>query len=207
MSPRTVHCSPLPAVAVPGVPALEIERTHTSHLLPNSPWMGQGQAKVTRGLHLNGSYICWVLAGAEGQCDLMFPTQSPPNSLLRNWQSQWTLSAYRKQLQYLVQRIWIRMRMLAAETKGHIADHQHDTFWQMKNPLLHSPNLWKSLTYYHGNKRIVDASIFFNETRAKIPMLFHSLLYFYDSPSYVFVFGVLFICVQTKRACWVTFME
>lgn len=74
-------------------------------------------------------------------------------------------------------------------------------FLMNEQPVINPPKIGKSLTYYHKNKRTVDSSVSFYGTRAKIPMCFYSLFYFPDSPSYVFVFGFLFICVQTKRAC------
>lgn len=158
-------CSLLPAVAVPaGVPAFEIERTHASHLLPTSLWMGQGQANVTGGVHLSGNQISEVLAGAEGNCDLIFPTQSLPNS---TWKadnpSERSVTAGRNP------GIWCEgseseWGCLSAETKGHIAGHQHVTeslccsFWQMNNQLSHSPKHLKIpdlLSWERKNRRLL----------------------------------------------------
>lgn len=191
----------LPAVAV----QVEMERTHASHLLPISLLMGQAY-KCNSGSLPNENQSCWVLAGAEGDSDLMFLTQLFPRSLPEHWvipMSSWWLQEGLTASRW---RIWIWMLMLVC---WHQKAHRWRSPWHRssllffsfrKEQLSHPINVWKPLSHYHENKRIT-VSLFFNETRAKDPMCFYSLFYFCNSASYVSVFGALFICVQTKRAC------
>lgn len=92
-----------------------MERTHASHLLPIFLLMGQRHTNATQGLLLNENQICWVLAGAEGDSDLMFLTQLFPSFLPESWviaiSSRWlqegiTVSRWRIWMWMLVLVCW-----------------------------------------------------------------------------------------------------
>lgn len=171
--------------------------------------MGQRHTNVTHGLHLNENQIGWVLAGAEGNSDLMFPTQLLPNSLPGEAGNRSELSVTSGRNHSIC---WegseSKWGCLSANQGTHCwtpAWHRISLLFSLRNEqsVITSPKHLKIsdlLSWEQKNCRLLHF-FFLNETRAKIPMCFYSLFYFHDSPSYVFVFGVLFICIQTKRAC------
>lgn len=130
-----------------------MERTHASHLLSISLLMGQRHTNATQGLLLNENQICWVLAGAEGDSDLMFLTQLFPNSLPENWVIPMSSRWLQEGITVSRWRIWMWMLMLVC---WHQMAHCWQSPWHRNSLMFFSFRNEQSVIPSHKCSKIVE---------------------------------------------------